>query len=178
MECFVDNKGSLLRVDAVIRNSVLSGEIVLGGVAVAAQDRISAQASCKHGHQWRRAVIGQNVRAPGTRTVRHRDNRDLVFGDAGRQFRSSQFVVHPAHPIRLRMISRIALMPDPLARTFAGFPKELPIHFHHAVEIGCATIAEGANDLLTPSPDAHLVKTERRAHSSQQAAPLHVQTLF
>ena len=68
-------------------------------------------------------MVGQYVRAPGARAIRHREDRDLILRDTGRQFRSRAFVVHPAHPIRLRMIDRIALMPDPLARALAGCRK-------------------------------------------------------
>ncbi len=64
------------------------------------------------------------------------------------------------------MIDRIALMPDPLARALAGFPEEFLVRFDHAAEVGGARTAEGADDLLAPPPDGHLVETERPAQSA------------
>jgi len=64
------------------------------------------------------------------------------------------------------MIDRIALMPDPLTRALAGFPEEFLVRFDHAAEVGSARTAEGADDLLAPPPDGHLVESERPAQSA------------
>lgn len=64
------------------------------------------------------------------------------------------------------MIVRIALMPDPLPRALAGLPEEFLVRFDHAAEDGGTRTAEGADDLLAPPPDGHLVETERPAQSA------------
>ncbi len=57
-------------------------------------------------------------------------------------------------------------MPDPLARALTGLPEELLVRLDHAAEVGRARTAEGADDLLAPPPDGHLVETERLAQSA------------
>ena len=105
------------------------------------------QAPREHGDERRRTVIWQYIRAPRPGTIRHRQDGDLKLRDAGRQFRSRALVIDPAHPIRLRMIDRIPLMPDPLARALVGFPEEFLVRFDHPAEVGSAASAEGANGI-------------------------------
>jgi len=111
-------------------------------------------------------VVGQYVRAFGAGAIRHREDGDLILRDTSRQFRSRAFVVHPAHPVQLRMIDRIALMSDPLARALAGFPEEFLVRFDHTAEAGGTRTAEDTDNLLALSPDGHLVETERPAKSA------------